>query len=846
MSLAASRTLHALAAFGFALSLLCLPRAALACEGGVAACGDAADSSLGLIVGGRALPIVLAPDADPAVRDAAGHFAEDLGRVGGAAPPVLDSLPGDAREVIVVGVAGQGGLIDQLAAAGKIDLSQVAGRWEAFGQFVVDAPLPGVDRALVIVGSDRRGAVFGLYDLSEKIGVSPWYWWADVPVEHRDALYLTAGARTDAPAVRYRGFFINDEDPGFGGWAKAKFGGVNAQVYSRVFELLLRLRGNYLWPAMWGRSIAQDDPQSLALAARMGVVLGTSHHEPLTRAHVEWQRALDGGQASGEWNYATNAETLRRFWRQGMERAHSVPGLDYVATVGMRGDGDEAMSEETAIPLLERIVADQRTIIAEVTGRPAAETPQVWALYKEVQDYYDQGMRVPDDVTLLFSDDNWGQIRRLPDPAAPPRAGGYGVYYHFDYVGGPRSYRWIDTNQVGKVWQQMDLAWARGARQLWIVNVGDIKPMEYPLDFFMDEAWHPMTAEALAVHPREWAAATFGAARAEAIGDLLIDYGTLAARRKPELLDAQSFPPEEYRALAASWDSLVGRAARVRANLRPEQQDAFFELVEHRILALANIYRMYSAAAFNAEYAGRDPARADANADAVELAFARDAALTARYDQVAGGKWAGIMAQSHIGYTTWDAPPANVMPAVLRGGDAAAATAPAAAPEADPVLVIPAADFAHAEGGGRFAWTKVPGLGAWGAAPLALPQGQPATSAADGVFVEYRFRLRETGDYAVELLLAPTLDTIGSEGLRIGLSLDGGPIRELVLRLEPTNGAADTPPRAAWVKAVSENEARLDARFGAVRAGEHRLRLYRLDDNVVPQALLVRRAGAGS
>jgi hypothetical protein len=828
-----------------ALALLCAPGIAAACDGPVTVCPGDGEGSIGLIVAGRVLPVVVAADADPAVRDAAARFAEDLGRVGGTAAPLVGEVPSGAPQAIIVGVAGMGGLVDRLAAAGKIDLAAVSGRWEAFGQFVVDDPLPGLERALVIAGSDRRGAAYGLYDLSEKIGVSPWHWWADVPVERRDTLFLTAGAHTDAPAVKYRGFFINDEDPAFGGWSRETFGGVNSRVYEHVFELLLRLKGNYLWPAMWGKSIAEDDPASLALAARMGVVLGTSHHEPLTRAHVEWERALAAKRAAGDWNYASNAEGLRRFWREGIERADAVPGLDYVATVGMRGDGDEAMSEETAIPLLERIVADQRGIIAEVTGRPAAQTPQVWALYKEVQDYYDQGMRVPDDVTLLFSDDNWGQIRRLPDPAAPPRAGGYGVYYHFDYVGGPRSYRWQDTNQVGKVWQQMDLAWQRGARTLWIVNVGDIKPMEYPLDFFMDMSWDPeaMTPEALAAHPREWAAATFGAAHGEAIGELLRDYGTLASRRKPELLDAKSFPPQEYRALVAAWDELVSRAARVRAALRPDQQDAYFQLVEHRVLALTNLYRMYAAAAFNAHYAGRDAVRAEASAAEVELTFARDAALRERWDQMAGGKWAGMMDQTHIGYTSWDNPPVDVMPAVLRG-PALLSASPSPEPKAEAVLAIAAADFASAEGGGKFTWTRVPGLGNWGAAPLALPQGLPPTTAADGVYLEYRFRVPETGDYSLALLLAPTLDTIGSDGLRIGVSLDGGPVRELVLDLEPTNGAADTPPRAAWVRAVSENEARLETRFDAMPAGEHRLRVYRIDDNVIPQALLVSRADA--
>ena len=333
-----------------------------------------------------------------------------------------------------------------------------------------------------------------------------------------------------------------------------------------------------------------------------------------------------------------------------------------------------------------------------------------------------------------------------------------------------------------------------------------------------------------------------GVRHAEAIGGLLVDYGTLAARRKPELLDATSFPPEEYRALIGSWDALVSRAARVRAGLRPDQQDAFFEMVEHRVLALANLYRMYAAAAFNADYAGRDPARAEANAAEVERTFAADAALAARYDAVAGGKWAGMMAQTHIGYTTWDNPPANVIPTLVRGGAAASAPGPAAEPEVEPSLTIPAVEFARAEGGGRFEWTKVPGLGPWGAAPLALPQGQPATSAADGVFVEYPLRLREAGNLTVELLLAPTLDTFGSNGLRVGLSLDGGPVRELVVQLEPTNGEASTPPRAAWVEAVKDNEARVQTSFASVAAGTHRLRLYRLDDNVIPQALVVRRA----
>ncbi len=818
--------------------LLLLPGTALACDEPVAPCASEREGALALIASGRALPVVVEPAADPAVKWAAGMFAQDLGRVGGSPAAVVPDVPQGAPAVVIVGIAGEGGLVDRLAAAGRVDLSAVSGRWEAFGQFVVDDPLPGVPRALVVAGADRRGAIYGLFDLSERIGISPWYWWADVPVERRATVFLTAGARTDAPAVRYRGFFLNDEEPALGTWARERFGGLNARFYDQVFELLLRLKGNYLWPAMWGKSIAEDDPASLALAAERAVVLGTSHHEPLTRAHVEWERAGERGAVSGDWNYATNAEVLRGFWREGLAR-FAASGAEGVVTVGMRGDGDEAMSEDTAIPLLERIVADQREIIADVTGRPAGETPQVWALYKEVQDYYDQGMRVPDDVILLFADDNWGQIRRLPDPAAAPRAGGYGVYYHFDYVGAPRNYKWTDTNQVAKVWQQMDLAWQRGARALWVVNVGDLKPMEYPLDFFLDQAWAPaaMTPERLLAHPVEWAVATFGSEHGEAIGALLLDYGTLASLRKPELLDAGTFAPDEYRRLAQDWDGLLGRAAQVRARLRPEQHDAFFQLVEHRILALANLYRMYAAAAWHAETVGRDASRAEANAQAVALAFARDAEIERRYHALAGGKWAGIMHQPHIGYTSWNDPPEDVMPALAQAPEP---RAPEPAERAAPVLAVSAAAYREAAGGGRFEWTVVPHLGHWGAAPLALPQGQPPTSVDDGVFLEYRLPLRAAGRYQVDVHLVPTLDTLGTGEQRFGLQFGDGPVETISVRLEATGGGPDTPAMKAWYDAVIANRVVVSRPVPPGGGRELRVRLYRIDDNVIPQALLVR------
>ena len=259
---------------------------------------------------------------------------------------------------------------------------------------------------MIISGSDRRGTAYGVFEVSKRIGVSPWYWWADVPVKKKTDLFINANTYfSDAPKVKYRGIFINDEAPALSGWTREKFGGFNHKFYEKVFELILRLKGNYLWPAMWGNAFYYDDSLNIRSADEYGIVIGTSHHEPLMRAHEEWKYFGKGRK----WNYDSTETGLKEYWKGGMQRAWN----EKIVSIGMRGDGDEPMSRPTATALLERIVKHQRQIIEEVTGKPASETPQLWALYKEVQDYYDKGMRVPDDVTLLLCDDNWGNIRSI-------------------------------------------------------------------------------------------------------------------------------------------------------------------------------------------------------------------------------------------------------------------------------------------------------------------------------------------------------------------------------------------------------------------------------------------------
>ncbi|MEN2787523.1 glycosyl hydrolase 115 family protein [Sphingomonas qilianensis] len=819
-------------------------------------------TAFALIAGGVPASLVIDAGTDSAVRHVATNFALDLGRVSGTRPALIDGGTAELRgPAVIIGVLGDSAIIDGLVAAGKIAAGDIKGEWEAFRQIVVDNPLPGVARALVIVGSDRRGAVFGTYDVSERIGVSPWHWFADVPVQRQRDVLIPAGSRRDQPKVRYRGFFINDEDPCLSGWAKKAFGGVTSAMYVHVFELLLRMKGNYLWPAMWGKAFADDDPKSMVLADAMGVVMGNSHHEPMLRAQEEWHRHKDQGVTGGAWDYTRNGDNLRKFWRGGIERMMAKGRgrqYDSLVTVGMRGDGDEAMAEGTATGLLERIVSDQRKIIADVTGKPPAETPQVWALYKEVQDYYDHGMKVPDDVTLLFSDDNWGQIRRLPDPAVAPRSGGYGVYYHFDYVGGPRNYKWVNTNQIEKIWQQMDLAYQRGARAIWIVNVGDIKPMEYPLGFFLAQAWNPeaMTPAMLADYPRVWASATFGAAEGKAIGEMITAYSQYAARRKPELIDQDSFAiggitPEgldggQFGTMVAEWDALETRMTAVRATLRPDQRDAYYQIIEFPVSAMANLYRLYYSTAWNRALGASNDPRANYFADQVEASFRRDGELTRRYHTINGGKWDGMMAQVHMSYVSWNDPTQQTMPSIMRIG----ADTPEAERRRQPkfvssqpadggVLMIEAPAFSRARDGKGLRWTTIPHLGHDAGAVLALPQGRGASVAGDGICLEYDVVVHKAGPATLTLHLAPTLDTSGHGGSRIGVSLNDGAVQALQLQLEASGGAQDTPGKKRWADAVCDNLVQLSATLGSVGAGRHTIKLWRLDDNIVVQKLVL-------
>jgi glycosyl hydrolase family 115 (putative glucuronidase)/glycosyl hydrolase family 115 len=642
-----------------------------------------------VVAGRTAAPIVVSASDFAGVIRVADDLQSDLQKATGVRPLVShDAIPA-GRDPVIVGTIGKSTLIDRMVAAGKLDVRGVAGKWETTVEQIVDHPLPGVRRAFVIAGSDQRGTIYGAYDLSKAIGVSPWYFWDDVPVRHRDAVYVLPGRHSQGtPAVKYRGFFINDENPATGTWAPQYFGqgkapgypgGLNAAYYAKVFEAMLRLKANYLWPAVWGRAFAEDDPLNHATASLYGVVMGTSHEAPMMRGIEEWNRHASNGTdpygGNGEWSFVRNADALKAYWRDGIQRMRDQK-IEGVVTLGMRGNGDVSLPDGNGIELMSSIIDSQRKILAE---EGMLGVPQVQTLYKEVQRYWEKGYRPPDDVTVVFCDDNWGNMRKLPDPSLPARSGGYGMYYHFDYVGGGRNYKWVDTVNLTNTWEQLHLAYTSGVDRLWMVNVGDLKNEELPTQFFLDYAWNPSAwpVQRLGEWERQYAAQNFGDRLAREIAGVLGDYGHLQSRRKPELLNRRitldpakdpatdssavvyddqgnPFSLTDYREMdrvTAEWQALAARATRIRNALPAAWQDAYFELVYYQVNGTANLYALRNAEFTNILYAQQGRAATNRLADEAEARFAEDQALNAYYNtQLAGGKWKDWQLQPKIGY----------------------------------------------------------------------------------------------------------------------------------------------------------------------------------------------------
>ena len=704
----------------------------------------------------RNATIAYSEQENEGVKIAIRNLQADFQRVLGQSPKVVKET-GDAR--ILIGTLGCNPVID------KMKLADLKGKRE---KFVITI----VGEQIVIAGSDRRGTIYGIYELSRQLGVSPWYWWADAPVEQHAEAYLKRGTYTDGePAVEFRGLFLNDEAPCLTSWVKNTWGTNygDHRFYEKVFELILRLKGNYLWPAMWGWAFYADDPENGKTADRMGIIMGTSHHEPMARNHQEYARKR---KEWGAWNYQTNEQNLNRFFREGIER---MKDTEDIVTIGMRGDGDEAMSEEADTKLLQRIVENQRKIIKEVTGKPANKTTQVWALYKEVLDYYDKGMRVPDDVIILLCDDNWGNVRRVPTSEKERNhPGGWGLYYHVDYMGAPRNTKWINVTQSQQMFEQLSLAYDYGIQRMWILNVGDLKPMEYPIQLFMDMAWNPKayTQQTVIDHTRHFFRSAFSDAVAEEAASIYNLNCQYMSRVTPEMLDARTYNVEtgEWKQAADEYMRLETRALRLYEDVPANGRDFYRQTVLFPVQAMANLYDMYYAQAMNQYLAKKGSPDANRWAQEVKRCFKRDSLLCHYYNKVmSGGKWDGMMTQKHIGYRSWNddfradrLPATTAVDDVSQGGYRFAS--------GNGYVAMEAEHYYQAQAGAGTAWSVYPDFGRTRSGLALTPYTAPVGDAS----VSYRFALPEgTTKVKVHVIVKSTLDFLNVGGHEYTVSLDG-------------------------------------------------------------------------
>jgi hypothetical protein len=762
---------------------------------------------------GKTASIILDAGDWKGVIRAARDLGDDVRKVTGVASQVdlqssnsVGMLPHERKNLqasILVGTIGKSRVIDQLVKQRKIDIRKVQGQWEAY---LIDI----VDGNLIIAGSDKRGTIYGIYEISKRIGVSPWYWMADAPIRHQDEVYYDGGRLVQpSPKVKYRGIFINDEWPSFGTWCTNHFGGVNAKAYEHIFELLLRLKANYFWPAMWATAFNEDDPECPRLANEMGIVMGTSHHEPMMRSHQEY---LHRKNDVGPWDYASNKERIDKFFREGMERNKDY---DNFVTIGMRGDGDVAMGkgdDAENMKTLGKVIEGQRKIIRDIYGRADA-VPQLWAIFTEVQRYYDAGFTVPDDVTLLLCDNNWGYIRRKGRDSERKRKGGLGLYYHIDMNGGPWNDRWVNTTTIPKLREQLNLAYKSGIDRIWIINVGDLKPKEVPIDFIMHYAWNPD-----AIQPGDEQAwlegftrSIFGNLYAKECADIISKYSKYNLWRKPEAQVPGLFNHEEMLRLNDLWQSLVVRCDALKEQMPAEAQDAFYQLVYYPTVASAGVSQIYNAATMG-------------DSLAVSHLMEKDKRLTYYYNKrLADGKWDGMMLDNHIGYTKWSIPDKNYHPMSLRFK----VTHDLHAPKETKEYSIPAWKYNRKDDG----WTFLPDLGRGQGCMGATDVMMPSDENGHGPALEYEVDLKEEGSVALGIL--PTQDILPSRGLRIGLQLDNEPMQVIDARRGLVDTFSEyTPQNLAVSKVLKPLPKRSTLALSGFVNGQQQLRRDEVFDNL--------------
>jgi hypothetical protein len=782
-----------------------------------------------LVEAGRAPTIIVDPADAAVVRHAADDLADDIKTVTGQQATVAAAPAG--KTAILVGTLGHSRLIDRIVAARKVDVSRLSGAWESFVIASVDRPLPGVDKALVVIGSDRRGTAFGVYEVAQGIGVSPWAWWADVTPKHRVTLFVAPGVhRFGPPSVRYRGVFVNDEDWGLYPWAVKTFdperGDIGPKTYRRIFTLLLRLKANTLWPAMHHTTAPfNSDPANAKLAEEYGIVMGSSHAEAMLRNNVgEWKAAPE------TFNYATNPEGVKAYWE---ERAKLNGQYESLWTLGMRGIHDTGMvgpkTMQDKVALLDKIIADQRELLARNVSPDVTKVPQIFVPYKEVLEIYRAGVKVPDDVTIVWPDDNFGYIRQFPSAEEAGRKGGAGVYYHLSYLGYPLAYLWLGTTPPALVQEEMIHAWDKGARNVWIANVGDIKPAEIGASHFLEMAWDIDRWRGKTQHQflEDWSGRAFGPALAGKTADLMDAYYRLNFERRPEHLEWQpqaenrhlsSYTPDEVNDRLRAFRKLVAETKATAASVPPEQADAWFELVEFpiRISAAANM-RFFAAERYN-ELVDSDQAMARSAGGAAVEAQAEITALTDRFNnQVAGGKWRWLMPEEPAD-SQWRIYRARPIPMPSAGLTADPARFLAVvdgnAPAASPVFEAEA--FAANTG-----WRLVEGVGRGRGVMMADEPGAALTLAVDVAGSDGR---------RAQLGVLPIFPDGQAQDIELDVSIDGGAVEHVRLPRKVgspawAEGVLDNLLKITVGPSLSPGRHKITVTSGAGRVGLDRVRL---------------------
>lgn len=604
-------------------------------------------------------------------------FAKDINMVTGITPLISTDIKQLKGTVIIAGSIGNNDLINSLVTKGIINVSLIENKRECYKIQVVENPVSGVDKAIVILGSDKRGAIYGIYHISELIGVSPWVYFGDVPPRKQSELIILENElniTSKEPSVKYRGFFLNDEWPSLGSWVTGTFGDFNEEFYDKVFQLLLRLKGNFLWPAMWSAVFSENGKSSSIANAKLadiyGIVMSTSHHEPMFRAGEEWKKINHEHGTNNAWDFSTNAEAITKFWEDGLLRNKDFESL---ITLGMRGEQDSELvgSEEENIELLRNIIRTQKSLLKK---HGLKDTPQVLTIYKEVEKYWygsdkAEGLRnwdVLDDVTIMLADDNFANLRKIPTEKEGHRKSGFGMYYHFDYHGGPRSYEWVNTTPLEKVWEQMSMAFDYGIRDIWIANVGDLKPQELPISYFLDLAYDFNTfgtdgINTIKEYTRQWVRKQFkNVVEGDVISGIeqvLSDYTRMNGRRKPEITFGWTYSYINYneaqRVLAKAID-IENNSKKYYQCIPEEYKDAYYQLVYYPAVASANVVKMQIFAGLNKLYYDRKSVLANSYAELVKECIDTDSSMENYYNNsMTHGKWKGMMSSPHIGYTMW-------------------------------------------------------------------------------------------------------------------------------------------------------------------------------------------------